>query len=287
MTLTVTTTAPARYPTNPDAPVFDRSAWLLKYEQGAPLMREASVAANCYQYAIAGSKPDGSNRVFNEAVPIPGDKEGRFDIWYTQQGITPAQLKELTTLDGLQWAADAQASNAKQPLPPAKPGYYIVGLYLRNDPPTNGSVFSDVHVIRQDSNGGWSEKLGADNHFIPQPFLPPAADGGYQELPTSRAFDRFTHDFAGYAYVPKDGIDGGMEFAFQRMLQEHHARGDKTCPAPIQSILQHLKLDPAQIAMFKHDLVKFNTPETVTAFDACIPTPATPAPTATTQSPER
>lgn len=251
----------ARYPANPDAPRFEPQYWVDSTRTTPLGGRPLSVAANCYQYALAGSHADGSNKIYNEPTPSPGDRAGMYDLWLTQGKTSVERYQQLLEADGIGWAAGYRSGLDSQPIPAAKPGHYLVGVYLKD---------GDYHFVRQDRDGGWSEKPGADDQTHVRRFLEPAEDGGYKELPNEHSGYRF----AGYAYVPKQGVDGGLEHFFQKSLVEHAANGKTGCPEAVQKAIDELKFGSGVWDFFRQALGKFNTPESVTHFSECkMPTP--------------
>lgn len=184
-----------RFPANPDAPQFTPELW--KREDGS------SVSANCIAYAYSGSKTDGTNIVSDESLPQLGYTAGYLTL--SPDLLTEKGLEWLMEREGVEWAGKKPLKdnpNAFE-VPPAKSGHYLIGLYLHKDSAIGKSF--DFHFVRQDADGGWSEKMASDP--IERAF-PPAKDGGYQPLIN----DHLRHYyFAGYGYIPKSGIDAGIE----------------------------------------------------------------------------
>ena len=192
-----------RYPTNPDAPKFMPELWIKADTKTEKTPRGLALDSNCYQYAIAGSKPDGSNHVYDESVPEPGQLSG---YAMTELSYTKKAIRNLSGLDGIRIVS---ADEDKLPL--NKFGYYAVGIYVKNQRSNkNPKGELDYHFIRQDADGGWSEKQGYQNEALAQRFAEPAADGGYRPLPRLYGKNK-NYKFVGYAYVPKEGIDAGLE----------------------------------------------------------------------------
>lgn len=180
---------------NPSAPAFEPGRW------NDPSLDPAG--SNCYQYALGGSEADGSNKLYNESIPNPGMLAG-----YYEQGndfTNPTGMANRLMLDGLTVASTTQ-------VPTAPPGYYVAGFYLSQ--PTADNRMGDFHWVRQDRDGGWSEKTGTNG--IVQRVLEPAADGTYQPLPpTLRGYQ-----LVGYVLVPERGIDLGIEQSMVRWLRD-------------------------------------------------------------------
>jgi hypothetical protein len=232
-----------RFPTNPSAPHFDPRAWT---ERPAPSQNDPEATegmsltgANCYQYALAGSNPDGTNRVFHEAIPHPGHLAGELYNIHTPE-FTPQVLLELIRMDGLDTVEPVELT--EQPghysVPSARPGYYLVGIYHKNITDIDGNQSRDFHLTRQDRDGGWSGKAGHSQTSEVARFLEPAEDGGYRPLPRfdgdMQRGDFYT--FAGYAYVPERGIDAGLEHPIHSVLV--HARDNKQSAEGVEAMLR-------------------------------------------------
>jgi len=179
---------------HPDAPDFNPDAW------NDPSVNR--MATNCFQYAFAGSlKPS----QLDKSVPNPGETSG--NEFNRVVASSDALLNALQT-DGIDIVS-------KQ-LPPPKKGYYVVGLYFDEG--------DDFHWVRQDSDGGWSEKPGMGTHA--QRLYEPGPNGQFQSLPADyrdvpgRA-QASPYLFVGYAYAPKDGMSLGLEKNIAAYLDKH------------------------------------------------------------------
>lgn len=221
------------YHANPNAPKFTPEAWI------SPGNSDMAVMSNCYQYAIAGSKEDGLNQVYDEATPDPGEVAGVLtNNWYI-----PSTLRELVQMDGLELATQDYPAHGKvAPLPPPKAGHYIVGMYVKDIPPSEQypEGEQDYHFIRQDSDGGWSHKLGKDPHDKVMRYIEPSSDAMYLPLPIK--FNGYS--FAGYAYVPQEGIDGGPERILVQGIVASRIKNPTSCAVP-NKVFQEFILDPS------------------------------------------
>jgi hypothetical protein len=153
-------------------------------------------------------------------------------------------------------------------------------MYTKNLAPTskNPNGKRDYHFIRQDSDGGWSHKPGQGMSVQVSRFLEPNANGSYRLLP-SKFGENKDYKFAGYAYVPKEGIDAGPEQPLIRALLAAEAVGENKCwpakiffsrrlPDDINDESYPYKLEQVVnigIAMRKHGIQ-----EAVKAYDACL-----------------
>lgn len=255
----------SKYPANPDAPQFTPELW--KRKNGD------SVLANCIAYAYSGSKPDGSNIISDESVPQLGNTAGYLGI--DTNMVNQKNLPELMRKEGLIWAGKRplKSDPNKFEVPPIKPGYYVVGLYLEPPPkgkiPKGEQVSFGYHFMRQDADGGWSEKMASDHV---QRAFEPSEDGGYR--PLTNNYLKGYH-FAGYGYIPKHGIDAGIEENIIPGILMGLAKGYDICDAlkPITDFFGKSKDQPN--GMWKLNdiavtLKKYNIPEAQEAFETCV-----------------
>lgn len=213
-----------RYPANPDAPKFTPEVWIAKGSKTEEDPKGLAVSSNCYQYAVSGTDKAGNNIVYDEVSPNPGETKGHL---MTPDSYDKKGIKVLSSMDGL----EIGSTNHKK-LPPNKAGKYIVAAYVENlATAKNPDGDKDYHFIRQDSDGGWSEKQGLQNIALVQRYHEPAADGGYVTLPKKYGHSG-SYKFVAYAYVPKQGIDGGMDAFFIPSILANKAYGHDGCAMP-------------------------------------------------------
>lgn len=212
------------------APAFSPEAWNKVDLDGA----------NCYQYAFAGSLPDGSNHVYSEAFPMPGDFSGKTGL---RPQDSEANLANALRLDGIQILS-------KENLPPSMPGNYVVGIYLHEG--------ADFHFVRMDRDGGWSDKYGVGSPV--ERFIKPSDDGTPQPLPPR--FGLTDYYLVGYAYAPEAGINLGPEKAIVASL--------KTQPdgASLQDFIG--RTDPAYLKMLGQTIAQYYPTDVADQFDKTV-----------------
>ncbi len=254
-----------RFPANPDAPKFTPELWKRKTGD--------SVMANCIAYAYSGSNPDGRNAVVDEAAPQLGYTAGYLAV--TPEMLSEKELPELMQKEGLVWVGKKAAKSEPNrfEVPPVKPGYYVVGLYLVKTPEGNisdtGGAVYDYHFVRQDADGGWSEKMAGAH--VSRAFEP-AKDGGYQALPNDHLEG---YRFAGYGYVPKHGIDAGIEPRLIPSILYGLARGYDICEG-LSEHIGYFRSHPEQpwglnqLHNISETLKRYNIPEAREAYEICI-----------------
>jgi hypothetical protein len=253
----------ARYPANPDAPKFTPEAW--NDIDG----RVAS--ATCIAYAYSGSKPDGSNVVSDESRPQLGYTSGYL-------GIPPSMfsgkaLHDLMLEEGVHWLGKKSQKNDpnKFEVPPAKAGHYVIGMYVKAPEMENGQRIIKYHFVRQDSDGGWSQKM--DDAPVDRLFEP-AEDGGYRPLP-KRYGIRKDYQFVGYGYLPKQGIDAGLEHRLIPGILYGLSRGEDVCTG-YSGVIDFFAKNPDQpwgvseLRDIAETMKKYNIPEAQKAFEACV-----------------
>lgn len=209
-----------RFQLSPDAPHFDLLAWtqipVPNASDPEATAGRTMTGANCYQYAIAGSQPDGRNNVYTDPRE-PITNPGTLGHLALGGAYTPQDILEHSAADGLILASTEELPDMPGhfAVPPPRPGYYVVGIYHKDRITEDGDREIDFHYVRQDRDGGWSEKAGSSPLSEVSRFLEPAADGGYQPLPVRHGEPTGNnfYTFAGYAYVPREGIDAGWEKA--------------------------------------------------------------------------
>jgi hypothetical protein len=176
-------------PINNDAPEFTPEKW------NNDFFRADLWGSNCLQYAMAGSLPDGTNRLFNEIPPDPGETVG-YKI--NKQNITKNDVLEALKVDSIQVIKETDK------LPTKKNGNYIVGIYVSD-------LGTDYHFVRQDRDGGWSHKSGIGAKI--ERFIEPTDNGDYATPPQTY----YDYRLIGYAYAPKEGRDLGPE---KKLMEE-------------------------------------------------------------------
>lgn len=278
-----------RYPANPDAPKFTPELWIAPDTKTEARPKGLSMAANCYQYALGGTAADGSNVIYNEAIPEPGGTRGRI---LKNVNLTKELMVTMTELDKVK-----VVSHDPDKLPPNKPGFYVTGIYVKNLR-TKANPFGeqDYHYVRQDSDGGWSGKEGYSSRKLVERYAEPAEDGGYITLPKLYG-TRKEYSFVGYGYVPRGGIDAGIEAYLIPHMLAAKAIGEDMCKGPKAyfDILFKDTSTTAQDRLLNHlplislSMQKYNIPEVVEAYDSCLekfnqdiinkrPKPLTPTP---------
>lgn len=171
-----------------DAPAFTPDAW------NKDFVNADLWGSNCYQYAAAGSKPDGSNQVFNEAIPNPGELGGYKLTKDSKNPVTETNR----VFQGLEADGIKSLQTTSSELPPKKDNHYLIGVYVAGN-------WHDFHFVRQDSDGGWSHKPGTGAPI--ERLREPNANGSYAPLPQNYG----DYTLVGYGYVPQKGIDLGPE----------------------------------------------------------------------------
>ncbi len=254
-----------RYPANADAPKFTPEVWTRA--DGNP------ISANGIAYAYAGSNPDGSNVVSGEPALQLGNTAGYLQLYPDM--INENNLPHLLQAEGLIWAGKKplKSDSNQFEVPPSKSGYYLVGIYT----PSQLSGYLQVGkpidfafpIIRQDSDGGWSEKMGAD--FVRRVWEPDSS-GGYRPLNNHHIKN---YQFAGYAYVPKHGIEGGIQ---QKLIPEilyAAAKGNDICNR-LSSVTEFYATHETQpwgvqqLHAISETLKKYNIPEAQEVFETCV-----------------
>ncbi|MFM9889512.1 MAG: hypothetical protein ACKVOE_02545 [Rickettsiales bacterium] len=178
-----------------DAPQFTPDAW-----NNPAIDKDGS---NCFQYAFGGSKPDGSNQVYDEFVPDPGMKSGLINHGNLLRWDSAGLINSVR--------ADGFELHPPTKLPVSPPGSYVVGMYF--------SEGHDYHWVRQDADGGWSEKPGKGTTV--QRYIKPSEDGQYQALP--ERYHNTNYVLKGYVIVPKEGVDLGIEGFLAKKLRDGSA----------------------------------------------------------------
>jgi hypothetical protein len=196
--------------------------------------------ANCYQYAFAGSAPDGSNRVYDEAFPIPGDFSGKTGL---RPQDSPQNLTTALALDGITVLAGGA-------FPPEKEGMYLVGVYLH--------AGEDVHFVRQDRDGGWSDKYGVGGKV--DRWIPPEKAAALDGLPERFGLSDYT--LVGYAYAPREGINLGPEKAIAQNLQR------QPDGAGVRDFIQ--RTDPSYLKALGATLAKYSPTDVVDHFNEAV-----------------
>jgi hypothetical protein len=254
-----------RHPANPDAPKFTPELW--KRSNGDVVL------ANCIAYAYSGSKPDGTNVVSDESVPQLGYTAGYLAI--DTDMVSKRNLPALMKKEGITWVGKKPLASDpnKFEVPPIKEGHYVIGLYLQPTPkgkiPEGKTISFGYHFVRQDADGGWSDKM-ADEHVARA--FEPAPDGGYKPLTNNYLKGYY---FAGYGYVPKRGIDAGIEEKLIPGILYGLAKDYDVCEG-LAPIINHLgnggdKIQGAwQLSNIAETLKKYNIPEAQEAFETCV-----------------
>lgn len=168
---------------------------------------------------------------------MPGDFSG-------QTGLRPQDSRErlvhALSLDGIEVLSSEH-------LPPAQPGKYVVGIYLHEG--------ADFHFVREDRDGGWSDKYGVGD--IVQRVREPSPDGVLQPLP--QRFGLTDYYLVGYAYAPQEGINLGPEHAVAASLQ---TRPDGV---PLQDFIQ--RTDPEYLKMLGQTIARYYTKDVADHFE--------------------
>lgn len=235
------------HPANPNAPRFAPDDWNKNAKKVTlPNGKEILIVngANCYQYAFAGSAPDGSNNVYFEpSTPNPGETYALEGIRQSKTDHTPSGILNGVSADRIQFAGGRQDQ-----VPPPIPGHYVVGIYLHEG--------EDYHFVRQDADGGWSSKEGIS---IPVTrYMEPNPDGSYK--PLTPRFGEGDYTFVGYVYAPKEGRGLGPKVAIAKSLQEH-PDGEELRTYFQRALTTHIE-------NVRASLVQHYGPEIVARFDA-------------------
>jgi hypothetical protein len=252
---------------NPAAPKFTPNEWIL--DETGDRGQSLAVASNCYQYAIAGSNPDGSNRVFEEAIPNPGETSGT--LFSLDTTADPKKFIKALEADGLKWAGKPKDTNplaaiseviGYSPTPPAMRGHYLVGVYIENlRTAENPAGTIDYHFVRQDADGGWSDKGGQGREVYVKRLIEPPTNGETPPLPEIYAMDtagtRSNYRLMGYAYVPEQGIDAGLEAPIKEVIQESIAKTEDGCHANLAGLFN--SKDQNEIKNLAITLKKYGT----------------------------
>lgn len=209
---------------------------------------------NCYDYAVGGELHGRDDGLFS----MPGQTRYMFDGFRMLTLLNDSRATVLNEADGLQYAGKGAS------LPPKREGHYLVAMYLapidstlhsftsgreilasttkQDDALNRAALTGDFHYVRQDADGGWSEKRGAfavtkfqeNNGALPRSFT--AAN--------YRMGINTQYHLQGYYYVPEGGVDVGTDVYFERVLSGKATK--QTLPPTLQSIKELARItEPA------------------------------------------